>query len=324
MQNKIIGAFVILLLGIIILMVVMDISSSRFDKMPENKYELDMDSLKGIGEFPISHNEIKQINISSFKAKSIDVFNDQIYIANDSSVRIINDDGKLITVIHAEPNLRTLKYSENIGLILVYKNYFTILDSEGNVLTKSKNEGEKSVFTSIACYNDSLILIADAGKRLVHIYDTESNKQSSIKGFYKSDNDHLGFIVPSPYFDLIINSENEIWVVNPGIHAIQQYNLKGDLLDFWKKESNAIDGFTGCCNPAHIAVLKNGNIITSEKGLVRIKVYNKRGDLQSVVVPPKSFTNKGQAPDIAVFNDKIYALDFDKKLIRIFKRKSNE
>ncbi len=321
MNNKIIGAFILLLLGIIILMVVMDFSSSRFDKMPENKYELNLDSLKGIGKYPISYNEVKQINLSSFKAKSIEVYNHHIYIANDSSVRIISEDGKLIKIIQTEPNLRTLKYVKNIGLILVHKKYFTILDSAGNELSKSNIESEKSVFTSVACYNDSLIIIADAGLRLVHIYDLKSNKQSSIKGFYSSENDHLGFIVPSPNFDLVINSDNELWVVNPGIHALQQYNLKGDLLDFWKKETNSIEGFTGCCNPAHIAVLENGDFVTSEKGLVRIKIYNKKGDLQSIVAPPKSFTDKGQAPDIVVYNDKIYALDIDNKLIRIFEAK---
>lgn len=323
MKNKIIGIFILLLLGIIILMVVLDFSSSRIDNIPENKYELNMDSLKDIGQYPISHNEIKQINLAKFAAKSIDVNNGQIYISSNRIVRVIDEDGRLIKIIPTKPNLRTLKFVESIGLILVYKNTFSILDSSGTELVQSNIENDKAVFTSVAIYMDSLIIIADAGNRLVYTYNLQGEKLSSIKGFYNSSNDRLGFIVPSPYFDLVVNKENELWVVNPGIHALQNYNLKGDLLDYWKKESNSVEGFTGCCNPAQMTVLENGNFVTSEKGLVRIKIYNKKGELLSIVAPPQSFTDKGQAPDIAVYQDKIYALDFDKKMIRIFKRKNN-
>lgn len=323
MKNKIIGIFILLLLGIIILMVVKDFSSSRIDNIPENKYELNMDSLKDIGQYPISHHEIKQINLANFKAKSIEVSKERIYISSDSAVRVINEEGKLIEVIQTKPDLRTLKYENSIGLILVYKNNFEILNSAGKILIHSSIENDKAVFTSVAIYHDSLIVIADAGNRLVHFYDLQGKKLSSIKGFYNSSNDRLGFIIPSPYFDIAVNKEDELWAVNPGIHALQNYNLKGDLLAYWKKESNSVEGFTGCCNPAHMTVLENGNFVTSEKGLVRIKIYTKEGELLSIVAPPLSFTDKGQAPDIAVYQNKIYALDFDKKTIRIFKRKHN-
>ena len=82
-----------------------------------------------------------------------------------------------------------------------------------------------------------------------------------------------------------------------------------------------IDGFTGCCNPAEIAIMNDGSFITGEKGLVRIKIYDPSGKLLSVVAPPEIFKEDGRAPEIT-FNTKgiIYALDFDRNVIRLFEK----
>jgi hypothetical protein len=90
---------------------------------------------------------------------------------------------------------------------------------------------------------------------------------------------------------------------------------------FWKKTTMDIDGFIGCCNPAQISVLADGSFITSEKGMVRIKIYDESGKLLSVVAPPSKFNNPGRAPEVDVDSEGlIYALDFDRMMIRIFKK----
>jgi hypothetical protein len=43
-----------------------------------------------------------------------------------------------------------------------------------------------------------------------------------------------------------------------------------------------------------------------------------------VVAAPAKFKDEGEAPDVAVDNSgNIYALDFDKKMIRVFEQKNN-
>jgi hypothetical protein len=82
------------------------------------------------------------------------------------------------------------------------------------------------------------------------------------------------------------------------------------------------EGFSGCCNPAHFTFLPDGRFVTSEKGLVRIKTYKPSGEFEGVVAAPSKFKNEGEAPDIAAdSNGNIYALDFDKKMIRVFEAK---
>jgi 6-phosphogluconolactonase (cycloisomerase 2 family) len=120
---------------------------------------------------------------------------------------------------------------------------------------------------------------------------------------------------------MVVNSFEELWVVNPGMHALENYTDEGELRGYWQHASMDIEGFTGCCNPAHVAVLEDGSFVTSEKGMVRVKVYNASGSLQSVVAPPSKFKDNGKAPDVAVDSkDHIYALDYDKNRIRIFEK----
>jgi len=119
----------------------------------------------------------------------------------------------------------------------------------------------------------------------------------------------------------MVNQFGELWVVNPGMHAIENYTDDGKLRGFWEKSSMNIDGFAGCCNPAEMTIQADGSFITSEKGMVRIKVYDPSGELRSVVAGPDKFMEEGKAPEVAVDNNGvIYALDFDKNTIRIFEK----
>lgn len=323
MKNKLIFIFIIALLGVIITVVVMDFNSSKTKDSQAEIHHFYQDSLNDTKAYPIDYTEIKQINLNFKNLHAIDVLNGVIYIAADNSIKLISEKGKLQANIPTDLQVGSIKVSDDKQIIIAYKNYITILDSLGSMISKSEIENDTSVFTSIAIL-DSTIFIADAGNRKVIIYNLKAVRLGSFTGVYNASNDRLGFIVPSPYFDLIVNNSKELWVVNPGTHSIQNYSTKGDLIDFWTKSSNSMEGFVGCCNPAHITVLDNGSIVTAEKGHVRIKVYSNKGELLSIVAPSDSFTEKGKAPDIVAEGDKIFALDFDKKLIRIFKKNNDE
>ena len=139
----------------------------------------------------------------------------------------------------------------------------------------------------------------------------------------KSGNDQIhGFIIPSPYFDLAFNGDGELWVANPGKHSLENYTINGELRTWWTASSVSIKGFSGCCNPVHFAFLPDGTFVTSEKGTIRIKVYKPSGEFLGVVASPSKFKENSHAPDLAA-DDKgnIYALDIDKKMLRLFVKK---
>ena len=124
------------------------------------------------------------------------------------------------------------------------------------------------------------------------------------------------------YFDIIVDPDNELWIVNPGLHYIENYTDEGQIRAFWGEASFDIEGFTGCCNPAHIASLPDGSFVTSEKGLLRIKVYKPSGEFECVVASPNKFDENAAPLDITTDEKgNIYALDITKNTVRIFKRK---
>ena len=76
--------------------------------------------------------------------------------------------------------------------------------------------------------------------------------------------------------------------------------------------------------PPELPLMEDGSFVTSEKGLVRIKIYDQSGKLMSVVAPPDLFKEEGKAPDVCVDEQGvIYALDFDRDMVRIFEPKGN-
>ena len=86
-----------------------------------------------------------------------------------------------------------------------------------------------------------------------------------------------------------------------------------------------IEGFCGCCNPSHITILDDGKFVTSEKGIPRVKVYNRLGTLESVVSGPGQFLEGTEGLDLARdSNGTIYVLDPMKKAVRIFEKKNPE
>ena len=177
--------------------------------------------------------------------------------------------------------------------------------------------GERTVITNLAIKGDK-VFVADAGNRRILILSREGELLGEFEGKVNRDAGH-GFIVPSANFDLAVNSFGELWVVNPGKHALENYSDDGRLRGFWENMSFEIEGFLGCCNPSRITTLADGSFVTSEKGLVRIKIYDQSGKLKSVVAPPNLFKEEGKAPEVcADENNVIYALDFNKDMVRVF------
>lgn len=317
MKNKQITYFLIFLGLLIIIIIAANYIYSKPNKARSNPYEYEYDEFKKVNPELISHKEIRQIKINIGDKGGISAANNQIYLAAEKSVKILTPEGSLVSEfpLNETPNCIAVK-GEKIAI--GFQKSFTVYNSEGTALFSSPEITDSSLITSIAIWDDKII-VADAGKRKVYIYNG-NEKTSEIEGVSGVENTH-GFIIPSAKFDLAINNENELWVVNPGIHTLQHYDERGSLINSWRKTSLNIEGFCGCCNPSHITFLTDGSFVTSEKSISRIKIYDNKGVFKSVVAGPDKFQESGRPSDITVLNDFIIALDYDKKLIRIFEKK---
>lgn len=149
--------------------------------------------------------------------------------------------------------------------------------------------GPQAIITSIAAAGPH-VFVADAGNRAVLRFDAGGQLTGRIGG---------GYTVPSPYFDLASQADGTLWVVDPGRHRLLHYSPDGKLLGSWGAHSTRPEGFLGCCNPAHLALMPCGSLVTSEKGLLRVKVFEPEGKLAALVALPADFPAAEASLDLA-------------------------
>ena len=256
-----------------------------------------------------------------------------IYVAGDKSVRIFAESGKLLDEILLPGVPRSLTVADEGKIYVGIKNHIAVYSRQGKQLASWESLGDRALLTSIAV-SGSDVFVADAGNRIVLHYDINGNLINRI-GRKDTDRNIPGFVIPSPYFDLVMRRDELLRVVNPGLRRIEAYTFDGDLEFSWGKSSMSIEGFCGCCNPINIAVLGDDSFVTCEKGLARIKIYDPEGAFVGVVAGPEQFgvtahvcTTPEQCQsggfDVAVdAQDRIYVLDTIKNVVKIFTRKKD-
>lgn len=316
MKNKGITIFLIALAVIIVIIIVNEYLSDRPDKGKPNPYQYSVEEFKKIDPSLIRYQESVNFRIGFDNPAAIAIYNDTIYAAGDDIIKIIDLKGTLSGQINLPVSPHTLKVF-NDKIFFAAGNRLFVYNMSDESTSEWEPLEELSFITAIAA-NANDIFIADAGNRRVVRYSPEGHLISVFDGKAEEGALH-GFIIPSAYFDIEINDEGELWIVNPGMHSLENYTFEGQLRSHWKHASMKTEGFSGCCNPAFFTFLSDGRFVTSEKGLVRIKTYKVSGEFEGVVAAPDKFIEDGHAPDIAADSkNNIYAMDFDKKVIRVF------
>ena len=319
MKNKGIVIFLFVLALVIVGVIAIDFNSTKPDQQPANPYEYNIDTFTRVDTALIMYKESRNLKINLEEPAGISLRENRLFVVGDQKLQIIEPTGRLIQEVNLDQK-PTCLYVSDKNIFIGYRQSISLLNHEGVKLADWNSFADSTVITSIA-EQLGIVFVADAGKRLVRKFNLEGKPMGEIEG--KSGNDQIhGFIIPSPYFDLAFNLSGELWVVNPGKHTLENYTVDGKLRTWWEATSIKIEGFSGCCNPAHFAFLPDGGFVTSEKGLVRIKTYLPSGEFANVVAAPSKFKEEGHAPDLAVDDQgNIYALDFDKKMIRLFVKK---
>jgi hypothetical protein len=321
MKKRSLTIVILLILAVILAVIVVDFLNNRPDRRGANPYALDVDQYKDVDEALISHKETRNFSLGTLVATGICYHNGRLFLVGDSTLAVILTEGTPVAMVQIPPG-PTCVEADDASVYIGYTNRVLRFGHNGNLVAEWPDLGERCVITSLAIKGER-VYVADAGNRRVVIMNMAGEVEGEFEGKAVTEAGH-GFIVPSPNFDLVVNGYGELWVVNPGKHALENYADDGRMRGFWQNSSMEIEGFQGCCNPAEITVGEDGSFITSEKGLVRIKIYDESGKLISVVAPPKLFKEEGKAPEVCVDSAGIiYALDFDMNVVRLFEPKEN-
>ncbi len=286
-----------------------------------NPFEYDIEDFKKSGAALVHYTEVGRISIELKYVFGVYVGpDDRIYVSGDDSVLIFNGDGILQSSISIVGPAYCLFVDKNHDLYLGMDDHVEVYDRRGARKSSWESLGEEAIITSIAV-SENNVFVADAGDHIVWKFDKSGNRLKRI-GEKDKDRDIPGFIIPSPFFDVALDPDGFLWVANTGRHSLENYTQDGDFRTSWGEFSMEIEGFSGCCNPSHFAILEDGSFVTSEKGLARVKVYNRIGELVSVVALPDQFIEGTVGLDLAVdSSQRIYVLDPRQKLVRIFEKK---
>jgi len=318
-NNRMLTFFLIALGVVIALVFVADFISTRPDKQEANPYAYDMKSQTAVDEALILYRETRQLKLPMENLTAISYARGVLMVSGDRRLIRLDPGGKLLKEIPLD--FEPFTFLEAQGYYYVSGGReVTILDSAG-VRTGSFAGLDTSSFITSLDVAEGKIFAADAGRRVVHRFAPDGTKELEFEGKTGEGTAH-GFIVPSPCFSLAVSPYGDLWVVNPGKHALEEYTHDGVLRGFWAASIPGTEGFGGCCNPARIAFLPDGNLITSEKGVLRVKVYKPSGELVGVVAPPSAFVEDQKVSDITADEEgRIYLLDPEKKMIRVFEKK---
>jgi hypothetical protein len=253
-----------------------------------------------------------------------------VYIAGDKAIRIFSGSGDQLGEIKLDDMPRSLTVTQDGTIYAGLSDHVEVYDAQGQRQGSWESLGKDAILTSIAVSGDD-VFVADAGNRIVVRYNTKGDVINKIGR--KDDARNIpGFVIPSPYFDLVVTKDGLLRVVNPGRRRIEAYTFDGDIEFWWGEPSAAVEGFCGCCNPVNIAVLPDGGFVTCEKGLVRIKIYNSEGVFSGVVAGPEQFGAGGTSTictnpeecqsggfDVAVDTEgRIYVLDTVDNIVKTF------
>jgi len=314
MKNNQLSYFLIFLALLIVIVIGANYMNSKPNKSKGNPYEYNVDEFKKVDPALIRYKEVRQIKVDMGETGGIATANSMIYFAAGKLVKTLSPDGKVISEFSIDYSPRCIAVNDN-QIIVGYGKYFAAYSLSGKKQFQSEEINDSTVITSVAIWKGKIV-VADMGKRRVYLFN-QNQKFKEFEGISGAKNLH-GFVIPSPYFDVAVNPQNELWVANTGMHALQQYDENGNMVNSWEKASLEIEGFSGCCNPAQFTFLPDGRFVTSEKGIPRIKIYKPNGELESVVAAPDKFTDNGHAPEVATIGETVVALDYNKKMIRIF------
>ena len=317
----------VLTVAVVVLVVI--IAASDRGSEPGPAYKLDLKPFTKVDDKDVAFRQTARFSLNVEEPSALAVAeNGAVYVAGKGAVLLLDGEGRETARYAVQGTPDAMAVTPDGKLLLGMRNHVQVLDAAGKPLAAWKDLGERAYITSIAA-DEKNVYVADAGNRVVLRYDYGGNVLNEM-GQRDPKREFEGFVVPSPYFDVVFDQSGLLWVVNPGRHGLENHRPTGELVSSWYKPGMDLVGFCGCCNPTHIAFRSDGSVVTAEKGINRVKVYAPDNSLIGVVarpddLPATSDENDSHSPvkDLAVDKkDRILILVGPMKAILVYEPKT--
>jgi hypothetical protein len=328
-DRKRIGIWAWVALGVVAVGAAAWIASTGRRPDPPQAYRYDVTEYEEVDPSLIIATESTPIDPEVSELRALATSPDgRIFAVGNKTLVVCDLQGSGLVRHRLENTPQCLAVAPSGEIVLGMLDHVEILDAHGKPKNSWPPLESNAHITSIVADAEN-IYVADAGNRVVLRFDHEGALQARI-GEEDPDRDIPGLVVPSPYMDVMFDNTGAFWTVNPGRHGFEQYRPNGDLVSAWYRPSMELDGFCGCCNPAHAAFRSDGTLVTVEKGLVRVKLHSVDQKLLGLIAEPKAFHTAEPGPfsaeletpllDLAVDSkNRILLIDANKNAIRVFK-----
>ncbi|KAA3632467.1 MAG: hypothetical protein DWQ02_14725 [Bacteroidetes bacterium] len=291
MQQKFVIGFSVVLVLLAVILIARDL----FQETPSYTVTCSPDdeerAMKMIDPALIGYQQINVIEtgLKDLTGVSVDE-NQQVFVCGKNQVTVFSSSGKKIMEFAIDSTANCIKVTDQ-HVYLAFGPQISQYSLNGTQISKWEAFNSNGYITSIAADND-FIYGADAISKRVLKYTINGE---FVQEFGKKDPQKKspGFIIPSLYFDIATGGFNDLWVVNPGYVRLENYSNDGKLRTSWGEPSFENFGFSGCCNPVHMALLPDGSFVTYEKGVDKVKLFSPAGQFQSFVAAAGSF--KGES-----------------------------
>ena len=331
-----------------------EISAELAEAPVKNRFEYDFSYLKRVDPALVKFVESASIPLPFSPPYAITMpESGSIFVSAQKSIIEFDSTGVVKRQFNTSEVPSAISAEDDGVLVVAYSARLAVFDlSTGRerVLVKFPPE---SILTSVAV-DSGIAFVADAGLRSIwripvgavkgvlstgvatgkihSAFDvamrvSQNNVKVGDKGELSSINGVPGkegierFVIPSPYFDVAIGIDGSLWVANTGRYELDNFSRDGKFRSSWKAPQGGVSGFFGCCNPAHFAIMPNGDFVTAEKGVVRVKIYGPDGLFKCVVAPPSAFNDGAMVTDLAVTPEgDVLVVDSRSNRVRVFKR----
>ncbi len=235
-----------------------------------------------------------------------------IYVGGERTVLVLNANGDIAQRIAVDDDPRCLAVDDAGNVYAGIGNHVEVFDADGKRTATWDASAPDAIPVSIAL-SETAVFVGEAKREQVLHFDRNGQWVDSIQGFV---------LFSSPILGMTVDAQQNLWVANPGERELRRYDRNGVMDRQWSHVGRTIDRFSGCCNPVDIAIRADGNIVTSEKNIVRVKVVSPTGELVGVVAGPRSFDQGIEELDVAIdARGRILVLDPVKKAVRVFVEK---
>jgi hypothetical protein len=305
MNKKLLPVLSVLVIIIFIGYIIFDVSktsgSDKDDTIKPSKIDIP-DAWAITRDFKVSDGKLEAVSVSPGK----------IYLGGDSFVSCYDSDLKLIWNLKTSVPITALSNSGD-SIFASTKGQILVISLAGKMLGEWGPFEDGSMITSVTS-NKKYVAFADAGTKMVFILDKGGEVKKMIGQGDKQ------FVIPSPYFEVVLDKDNTLFTANTGKHRVETRNINGDILSFFGAPGTDPGFFCGCCAPPHFALIPDG-FVTAEKGINRIKILNKKGEFVEFVNSHNNFI-KSVPLDLASVDGKtIYAAYPADSKLYVFNRK---